>query len=470
MGLTVADLFGEQPKDPGSLSLRDGSRIAVMGSGTAGALYSYFVLEMAERIGLEIEVHIYEPKDFDHRGPRGCNMCGGIVSESLVQTLAADGINLPSSVVQRGIEAYILHTDAGTVRIATPVGEKRIAAVHRGAGPLKAPEAEWKSFDGFLNGLARKKGAKVIPEAITGISWDNGLPHISSASTDAEPYDLLVVSCGINGPALKMFERPSLQYRPPRLTRTMIREYYMGARETSDRFGDAMHLFLLNIPRLEFAAIVPKGECATLVMLGDKIDTRLLQSFQEAETVRAQLGDRNDEANACGCSPKIAVTAARHPFGDRLVFIGDCGVTRLYKDGIGASYRTAKAAATTTVFKGISESDFEKDFYPACRAINIDNQFGRIVFMVTSLIQKSRVAQRAVLRMVDAEQNNNNLADRMSSVLWDTFTGSAPYRDVFVRTLHPVFILRLVGNLIAAALPFVSRPVKNNDPKVTKEN
>ena len=26
----------------------------------------------------------------------------------------------------------------------------------------------------------------------------------------------------------------------------------------------------------------------------------------------------------------------------------------------------------------------------------------------------------------------------MSGVLWDTFTGSAPYRDVFVRTLHPV--------------------------------
>jgi hypothetical protein len=30
----------------------------------------------------------------------------------------------------------------------------------------------------------------------------------------------------------------------------------------------------------------------------------------------------------------------------------------------------------------------------------------------------------------------------MSTVLWDMFTGSAPYRDVFVRTLDPRFLGR----------------------------
>jgi hypothetical protein len=38
----------------------------------------------------------------------------------------------------------------------------------------------------------------------------------------------------------------------------------------------------------------------------------------------------------------------------------------------------------------------------------------------------------------------------MSSVLWDVFTGSAPYREVLLRTLHPVFLCRLGWNLLVA--------------------
>ena len=50
-------------------------------------------------------------------------MCGGIISESLVQNLAAEGINLPTTIVQRGINAYMLHTDVGSVRIDAPLNE-----------------------------------------------------------------------------------------------------------------------------------------------------------------------------------------------------------------------------------------------------------------------------------------------------------------------------------------------------------
>ena len=120
---------GHRPK------LVDGSRVAVMGGGPAGSLFSYYLLEMAEMAGLQLELDLWDPKDFMQAAPRACDVCGGIVSEALVQTLAADGINLPPSVVQRGIDAYVMHMDAGhVVRIATPLQEKRIAAVHRGLG------------------------------------------------------------------------------------------------------------------------------------------------------------------------------------------------------------------------------------------------------------------------------------------------------------------------------------------------
>ena len=90
-----------------------------IGSGPAGSLFSAFLLEMAQRVG-SLAVDIYEPRAFAKPGPVGCNMCGGIISETLVQNLAVDGVILPPGVVQRGIDSYVLHMDVGSVRIATP--------------------------------------------------------------------------------------------------------------------------------------------------------------------------------------------------------------------------------------------------------------------------------------------------------------------------------------------------------------
>src|SRR5512143_1517025 len=117
------------------LELRDGCRVCVVGGGPAGSFFSYFLLQMAETLGVDITLDLYEPRDFTQPGPAGCNMCGGIVSESLVQALATEGILLGPGVVQRTIDSYFLHMDVGDVGIATPRQEKRIASVHRGGGP-----------------------------------------------------------------------------------------------------------------------------------------------------------------------------------------------------------------------------------------------------------------------------------------------------------------------------------------------
>ena len=68
--------------------LENGMRIAVVGGGPAGSFFSYFLLEMAKETGIQVELDIYEPRDFSRQGPAGCNMCGGIASEALVQELA----------------------------------------------------------------------------------------------------------------------------------------------------------------------------------------------------------------------------------------------------------------------------------------------------------------------------------------------------------------------------------------------
>jgi flavin-dependent dehydrogenase len=398
--------------------------------------------------GSRVVVDIYEPRDFTGVGPASCNMCGGIISESLVQNLAAEGINLPSSVVQRGIDSYILHMDVGTVRIETPLNEMRIGAVHRAAGPKDLKAAKWESFDGFLQRLAVDKGACLNRLRIEEIGWRDERPVIRTRDGWSEPYDLLVVAAGVNSPTLKLFGGSHLSYEPPKTTKTFIREFFVGPDRLAEYLGSSMHVFLLNIPGLEFAAIIPKGDYASICLLGEDIDKAALQSFLDSQEVKDCMPPGwESSVNSCQCSPRMAIRRAVKPYDDRVVFVGDAGVTRLYKDGIGAAYRTSKGAASTAVLHGVSRRAFEKHYEPVCRGIESDNSIGRFVFWITGEIQKRGFARNAVLRSVAREQSRRGGGRHLSMVLWDLFTGSATYREIFKRALHPGFIVRFAWDL-----------------------
>jgi flavin-dependent dehydrogenase len=429
--------------------LEDGSRVAVIGGGPAGTMFSYFLLRTLELTDTQIQLDIYEPRDFSFSGPAGCNHCGGVVSESLVQLLATEGIVLSETVVQRGIQAYRLHMDVGSVSIRTPLKEKRIAAIYRGNGPRNSVPTSLIGFDRHLLDLAVEKGANVVRKLVEHVSWPNGRPHVHCPDGHEGEYDLVVVASGVNSAVLRLVEDLGLGFRAPGTVKTFISEYHLGHETISEHLGPAMHVFLLDLPRLKFAAAIPKGDYVTVVMLGKDIDDDLVKAFMNSPEVRDCFPGGVVPANSCHCFPRINIRAARQPYADRLVIIGDSGVSRLYKDGIGAAYRTAKAAAMTVALHGVSEQAFAAQYWPTCRRINFDNRLGKFIFSFSNLIQTNRFARNAVLRMTALEQASENRPRRMSSVLWDLFTGSAPYRDVFVRTLHPKFLGGVVWNLIA---------------------
>jgi len=427
--------------------LVDGSRIAVLGGGPAGSFFAYFLLDMAARVDVRLELDIYEPRTFAQPGPTGCNMCGGIVSETLVQNLAADGVFLSGEVIQRGIDSYMLHTDVGSVRISTPHAEARIGAVHRGGGPRDVTEPRWESFDGHLLARALGVGANLIGSRVEEVGLVDGRPSIRVHGQEPRRYDLAVVATGVNTSLLKALEGLGIGYRRPSLTKTLIREYHVGAEAIRTSLGTSMHVFLLNIPRLEFAALIPKGDYVTMCLLGEEIDNALGDAFATSKEVRAVMPPGwEPEARSCQCIPHINVRGVEKPYADRVVFIGDSGVTRLYKDGIGAAYRTAKAAARTAVFSGVSARDFEKHYRPAYRAIARDNRYGWLTFAVVHQIKALGPLLSGVLSMTEGEQSRPGSDRRMSIVLWDMFTGSAPYRDIFYRTLDPRFLGRFLWN------------------------
>ncbi len=423
--------------------------MAVVGGGPAGTFFAYFLQRLAESSGLELDIDIYEPRLFTHRGPAGCNHCGGIVSESLVQLLASEGINLPTEVVERGIEAYMLHMDVGSVRIRTPSEEKRIAGVFRGNGPRGSERSLRVGFDRYLLDLAASSGARVVRSLVTRVGWHEDRPELEHGGGKRASYDLVALAAGVNSQLLQNGCEAAPGYTFPGTLTSFICEFHLGQEAIQASLGDAMHIFLLDLPRLEFAALIPKGDYVTLCVLGHNVDGALVDAFLAAPEVRRCFPDGKVPELVCHCFPRLNVRPPAQPFADRMVWIGDCGVARLYKDGIGSAYRMAKAAARTAAFHGISAEDFEAHYGPTCKAMNWDNTLARLVFMATTAIQKLRPLRRGVLRMTATEQAHAEVFKHMSSVLWDVFTGSAPYRDVLVRSVHPGFVSSLTWNLVA---------------------
>jgi len=408
---------------------------------------------MAKNVGVELDVDIYEPRYFKHSGPAGCNHCGGVVSETLVQRLATEGIVLESSVVQRAVDSYTLHMDVGTVRIETPLHEKRIAAVYRGNGPRNAEVTNIDSFDSYLKDLAEQQGARIVRKLVTDLHRSERSMQVGCSDGHTSDYDLAVVATGVNSRFMGIVEACDSNIRPPETAQTFVCEFPLGEAAIRQHLGNSMHVFLLDLPRLKFAALVPKGDYATMVLLGDQIDEELVQTFLATSEVRQCFPDALVPPNVCHCFPRMNCGTARPPFGDRLVMIGDSGTTRLLKDGIGAAYRMSKAAARTVLFHGISADDFRRFYWPMCRKLEFDNGIGKGLFAVSDLIQKARFARRAVLRMTANEQAQARGRRRMSEILWDLFSGSAPYREVFLNTLHPAYIGALLWNLAASNWP-----------------
>lgn len=436
------------------MQLANGARVAIVGGGPAGSLTAIFLLKLARHCRLDLRVDIYEPRAFATTGPKGCNLCGGVVSESLVQWLAVEGISLPPEVILDTINAYVLHTDQDAVRIETVRKEMRIASIFRGGGPGGAEHQTplpWASFDLFLLQLAIQKGARHLSCAVIGLERQAGFPTILTQEYPPSRAALLVGAVGINNAkSLTMFQGLNFGYVPPKTTRAYVTELYYGERNVYACLGHAMHVFLLKIPHLKFAAIVPKGHYATVVLLGNKVDQHLVERFFRAPEVRRCLPPGWEmPVQTCRCRPRINVGAPVKPFGDRVVMVGDASVSRLYKDGIGSAYRMAKRCALTAVTHGVSARHFRRYYWPGCRAMAWDNRLGHTMFFMDGILKRVPWLRQGVLRIMKEKSGPDfqGTGEALSVAFWNLFTGSASYITIAKEMFHPAVLVGIVRAL-----------------------
>ena len=436
------------------LTLPDGARVAVIGGGPAGSFFSLFASKLAQDLGRRLEITVYDRKTFVNQGPAGCNMCAGVVSESMVQSLALEGINLPPSVVQRGIESYYFHTQEGSVQIKSPRLQQRgIAATYRGGGPKGSVGKDIQSFDEFLLQKAIAHGARIERTVVDDIRLEEDKPRLYSGGKLLQDCDLLVGAFGVNARTAQKFEELGIGYKAPPTIRATQSEIELGKDWVANKFGHSVHIFLLRLPGIEFAGVTPKGDYVTVSILGKEPNIEDVKAFLAHPAMKKMLPpDFKIPEKFCHCFPKINVGAAQKPFANRIVIIGDASSARLYKDGIGSAYMTSKSAAQAALLYGVGEEDFREHYLPVCKTLNRDNLFGQFLFYVNDLISSISPLSRGYFRMIQWEQEDSQGDTHHSDILWDMFTGSRFYKDIFIRTLSPWPLMRWLGATVSSSL------------------
>jgi flavin-dependent dehydrogenase len=431
--------------------LKDGARVAIIGAGPAGSLCAYFLRRMAKETGREFQVTLFDYKDFGLSGPRGCNMCAGVISGNLSRHLEAAEIHLPEEIIQSHIAGYRIITQAGEASLFPPAGAGRIVSVFRGNGPKFSATVGNVSFDDFLLENTRALGVEVIEEAVRGISLPGrgeGPAVITYGHREAQrrlEADVVVGAFGLSGNMPSLLKDLGIGYEPPESLRACQAEAWVGSDHISRVGKEHILVFSLGLPRMSFAALTPKKEHFTVTLVGQRpVQIPDLVAFLGHPRVREFLPkDWEPPEELCHCHPLVAVKGARAPFTDRLVVIGDASYSRYFKNGLESAFHTALFAAQTMVNYGISEKAFRRHYYPLCRREIIrDNAYGKLLFSLHARVAASTAVAQA---QMDLFHGGSPSAQAFQRAAWDLFTGEKPYRTIARELARPQVMLRLLG-------------------------
>jgi flavin-dependent dehydrogenase len=441
--------------------LRTGSRIAVIGGGPAGSFFAHFASRIAREKGLDVTLTIFDGKDFLERGPRGCNLCAGVIAVSLEKQLEQEGIPLPEQRIISRLEGYSLHIQEETLRLTSRENSTgKIAAVFRGNGPRFSCFPGIVSFDDFLLSRARDREASVISEPVWGLEMPSRpfepatLLFGDKSSPGRFEADLVVGAFGVNTRFAAGLQNMGFGYRPPRTLTTYQAEIHLGEETVKSIFQNDIHVYMPRSRRIRFATIIPKADYVTITLIGKTDATPLLAAeFFSLEEVRRILPPAKP---MCSCYPRIAVSAAQRPFSQRLVLIGDAAFSRHYKNGIESAFITARLAAEAAFSRGVDAASFFSGYLKPARArIVRDNLYGRALFRFNDAI--SSVPFLALSHFDLAKKAGSGSASRrIRFLLWNMFTGEIPYGRIFAG----LFDLRLQSALFLNTIALLFRQMK----------
>ncbi len=457
--------------------LHDGDRVAVVGGGPAGSFFAIHLLRGARRLNRHIEVVIVEKRspintDAAALECRGCGFCAGGISPRLDQILEEQGLTVPDEIVQGRFDYVWIQGQWKNFRLRVP-DDMRMYSVFRGSLPGRRI-GNLAGFDGFLLGEAVKEGAHVLYGKVEAMAYGaSGLPRLTirTESGESVPLDasFVTIATGINAHCgldyrddslIASIRRMNPAFVPGKSRKALIFELDVGEEYLERTLRREIYFIEYGSKHLalEHTALVPKGRFLTVAMLGKCIDEvvlprdsrQIVHDFLTLPQIERILPGIESAPLACACAPRMTVTTAKSPFGDRFAIIGDAVGSRLNKDGLYSAHVTASRLAQTLLHDGIDRRSLARGYGQAIRWLAVDNRFGRIVFALSRLAFTTPVVGRITYQAYAIECKVRDEGSRpLSTVLWKIASGTADYREV-LREMCGYGVLRslLVGGVV----------------------
>jgi len=431
-----------------SIQLGKNPKIAIIGGGPAGAFFAHFMLSMGHDAGINPDITIFDRKSFLDSGPKGCNMCAGAIGHHLVERLRREGIPMPQHVIRQEVEGYVLH--AGGAKVFLRQDERPIYTVFRGGSP-DPTSGEIMSFDQFLLDHAISIGARFVKEDVSEVVWPDSASEKAIVTTKggvAHEADLIVGAFGVNTDLHSKFMSDS---RPPHTWVACQAEMPVDPEFSKHALGNNIHVFALGNREVRFLALTPKGNFITFSAIGPWVKMAYLEEILHRHELQPYLPD--NWKITCHCHPHFPVTAARKPYRDRGLLVGDACRARYLKNGIESAYFTALFAAKTCVNSGIGDDDLAQ-YHRLCKErFAIDNFCGKALFSIHNAVAGRRRLARAYLLTAELERIiKRRERQTLANSLWSMFTGDEPYKTILMNLLRPKMQLRLLYEAMQSML------------------
>jgi flavin-dependent dehydrogenase len=422
--------------------LTSGSRVAVVGAGPAGSFFAIELLRRARAVGLNLQVKIFDGKSFAKKGAPGCNMCAGAIGHNLIEEIEHSTTIIPPEVIHYELKGYAVHYNDASATLANDP-TRRIYGVYRGAGPVSTETPDGaRSFDQFLLDQATRLGAEHVPINVSDIKVPTALgerPAVHTSDGAREEFDLVVGAFGVNS---QLSQRLTYGYQPPPTWKSCVIEARVPAEFQKEKLGNLIHFFVLKQADVRYVALIPKGEHVTVTAIGESVDVHSTERLLRESYMRDYLPA--DWKLDCHCHPRVAVGAARLPYADRFVIVGDASDSRYLKNGVESALVTARLAADCVINHGVTADDFEEHFWKRCEKVfGRDNLYGRALFEIYDRVFPHPLLAPVYFAVLDAERNLDKREAHLSDALLAAFTGDQPYKRILLRAMRPRLAARM---------------------------
>ncbi len=434
----LKSIIGKQQKKNLELS------IGIVGAGPAGSICAIQLINLSEEKGINIKIDLLDYKNFLEKGPAGCNFCAGVLSHEAIDNLKRIGIKLDNSVIQSKIEGYCLITEGGELNYHQKK-KPPLFTIYRGGGPTDIKETNKKSLDSLILEKAIEKGANFIPAMVKSIIIPKDRREkLKIICTDrCFEYDIIVAAFGVNSTFKKDIIIGNSKYKIPKVAKALQVEIPVSKDFLDKKIANKIYVFILDIPRINLAALTPKENYLTLTLIGKDLVVKDFFNFLNNKIVKEKLGLPEETKISCLCYPKLPIKGASYPYGNNFIAIGDANISRYYKDGIGSAYFTATKAAEVIINYKTGEKNFYRNYFLPCRAkYNLDNKYGYLLFKINEMLVKNKKFAKILIEIAEEEAAASDPV--IHELLWDMFTGDDSYKNIFWQLFRFRFIHKFI--------------------------